>query len=417
MGFTFLHIADVHLDTPFQTKKKELRFFLREAIRATFQAAVDLALSKGVDAVLIAGDLFDNNTLSFATERFILEQMQKLNEAHIAVFYAPGNHDPSRSMNRLGSMKWPENVKIFHKRIPVTYPVYNREGHIVAVVSGAGHEHNREGENLVKRFPQAQDKGIPHVGLVHALVTGATGEEEHERYAPCTMDDLLDKGYIYWALGHIHSKAELSHTPLVVYPGNIVGRHFREQGLKGAYLVEIDDTGEVRSTFHSLAPVRWILFSIKDISKAETLEDLQETMYGSIIQQLEGEKDAGEVLARISLEGPSPLYRELRSEENVDTLKEDLSIELGFRHLEIVVSQVTRPVIPDDYKGQPHVLGTALDILEMAKTDPDLLLELKPERLGGCSSLDSEETIDYLKGLLEGLDYEVVARLLEEGVL
>ena len=80
MGFRFLHLADVHLDTPFQSKDKQLRIYLRESIRKAFQKAVDIALSQRVNAVLIAGDLFDNETLSFATERVILEQMAWLKD-------------------------------------------------------------------------------------------------------------------------------------------------------------------------------------------------------------------------------------------------------------------------------------------------------------------------------------------------
>lgn len=90
MGFRFLHLADVHLDTPFQSKDKQLRIYLRESIRKAFQKAVDIALSQRVNAVLIAGDLFDNETLSFATERFILEQMARLKDGKVMVFYAPG---------------------------------------------------------------------------------------------------------------------------------------------------------------------------------------------------------------------------------------------------------------------------------------------------------------------------------------
>lgn len=55
MAFRFLHLADVHLDTPFQSKDRQLRVFLRDSIRKAFQKAVDLALSQRVNAVLIAG--------------------------------------------------------------------------------------------------------------------------------------------------------------------------------------------------------------------------------------------------------------------------------------------------------------------------------------------------------------------------
>ena len=247
MGFRFLHLADVHLDTPFQSKDKQLRIYLRESIRKAFQKAVDIALSQRVNAVLIAGDLFDNETLSFATERFILEQMARLKDGKVMVFYAPGNHDPAGAAYRRSTVQWPENVKVFSSGEPEVCPVYDDQGRLLAYVAGVGHETQQERTNLVKSFPDPGHDNVPYIGLAHVWVMGSRGEAEHDRYAPCTFEDLLAKNYAYWALGHIHTRARLCDRPLVVYPGNLVGRHFKEEGLKGAYLVEIDDTGETKA--------------------------------------------------------------------------------------------------------------------------------------------------------------------------
>ncbi len=74
----FLHVADVHLDTSFAGRSEAVRRRLREASREAFRRAVDVALQEEVDAVLIAGDLFDGDRLSFETERFLLEQVGRL---------------------------------------------------------------------------------------------------------------------------------------------------------------------------------------------------------------------------------------------------------------------------------------------------------------------------------------------------
>jgi DNA repair exonuclease SbcCD nuclease subunit len=83
---------------------------LRDASRLAFQRLADLALAERVDAVLIAGDLFDDERLSFQTERFILEQLARLNEVGIPVVYATGNHDPGREGLRSSDLCWPSNV-------------------------------------------------------------------------------------------------------------------------------------------------------------------------------------------------------------------------------------------------------------------------------------------------------------------
>jgi len=414
MAFRFLHLADVHLDTPFQSKDRQLRVFLRDSIRKAFQKAVDLALSQRVNAVLIAGDLFDNDTLSFATERFISEQMKRLMDGDIMVFYAPGNHDPAGDVYRRSRIQWPDNVKVFSSREPEVCPVYDDRGRLVAYIAGVGHETQREGANLVQKFPCPGDENVPYVGLAHVWVMGSQGEADHDRYAPCTIDDLLGKGYAYWALGHIHTRAHLSEHPLVVYPGNLVGRHFREEGQKGAYLVEINDSGETKAEFYPLAPVCWSSFRVGDLSEAKSLADLQEHIRETVIDQMWGDQGSYDTIVRVFLEGPSPLYNELRDEDNIGDLEEYLLVSLGFRYVEVITEEVTRPVIPDKYKGQPHILGAALDILEKAKVEDDVLMNLKPERLAGCTARDSGEILSYLRDLLEGMEYDVAARLLEE---
>jgi DNA repair exonuclease SbcCD nuclease subunit len=69
----------------------------------------------------------------------------------------------------------------------------------------------------------------------------------HANYAPCTLDELVNKGYDYWALGHVHQKCILHERPHVVFAGNLQARSIRETGPKEACLVTVDG-GEVTDT-------------------------------------------------------------------------------------------------------------------------------------------------------------------------
>jgi hypothetical protein len=77
-----------------------------------------------------------------------------------------------------------------------------------------------------------------NIGILH---TSLDGREGHDRYAPCTVNQLLGKGYDYWALGHVH-KREIVHdaAPVILFPGNLQGRHIREEGPKGCMLVSVE---------------------------------------------------------------------------------------------------------------------------------------------------------------------------------
>ena len=80
--------------------------------------------------------------------------------------------------------------------------------------------------------------GLINIGLLH---TSADGRPGHERYAPCTVDSLVNRGFDYFALGHVHEREVLSADPPVVFCGALQGRGLHEAGRKGATLIDFDD--------------------------------------------------------------------------------------------------------------------------------------------------------------------------------
>src|SRR5690625_5024236 len=112
------------------------------------------------------------------------------------------------------------------------------------------------------------------------------GDKRHDSYAPFTINDLLTKNIDYWALGHIHQRSVLKENPSIVYPGNIQGRHRKEEGLKGCYWVEMTK----HKTKLSFIPLQTIEFdTVKiDLKTGETPYTLEE----SIQQKLHSHKKA-----------------------------------------------------------------------------------------------------------------------------
>lgn len=410
MNFKFLHIADVHLDTPFKNKDLHLRSYLRESIRKAFESCIDIALYEKVHAVLIAGDLFDQHTFSFATEKFLIEQAKRLNEAKIKMFYAHGNHDPYTVIHR--KIAWPENVRIFGTGRPEKCAVTDMDGRTIAIVCGAGHESEREYRNLAQEFPGSEG-GIPHIGLIHTMVHGAAGYGEHDVYAPCTLEDLRGRGYAYWALGHIHKQSIIADDPLTVYPGNLMGRNFSEDGPKGAYLVEISSDGKACVEFEEVAPVNWVTFTVDGISDCSDIGSLEDRIQASVIRQLEKYNNTRQLVPRIVLKGPCPLMEELQKEEEIETLVEVLKGRLSFNFLEVYANEVVRSIEPDKYRNGPHVLGTVLSIYDRLNLDDEFLLNLMgSDKLAGiAASASCEDKVKYLRSLLCGLDYEITDRI------
>lgn len=412
----FVHIADVHLDTPFAGRSETLRKRLREATRESFRRAVDLALDEEAHALLVAGDLFDGQRLSFATERFLLEELARLDEGGIRVIYATGNHDPGDASGRVRALEWPGNVVLVDDPEPRRVPVQGRSGEPVGFVTAAGHATDREDRDLASRFPRPPGP-LPEVALLHAQVLESRGSGRHDRYAPTTLETLREAGYDYWALGHVHERQALSEEPPVHYPGNPQGRTPRERGARGALVVDVEAGGRARVRFRPLDSVRWAHLRVRGLEEARGLDGIEAAIREAWSRHREeaGAAPGMEWAVRLSLQGPAPLWRELRDEENRDSLRREMEGSLGVLFLELRTRGVHPVVEPSEHRDRPDVVGEALRLLEAVASgegSPDPLGDVElagPPRGGG-----DEERASYVRRLLSGAEGELLARLLPD---
>jgi exonuclease SbcD len=140
------------------------------------------------------------------------------------------------------------------------------------------------------------------------LHTSLSGRPGHDTYAPTTIDALSDKGYDYFALGHVHAReVVLEAGPRIVFPGNLQGRHAKEIGSKGCDLVTIEG-GVITAAEHvSLEVVRWHrlemdVTGIESVSSLATFFVLEALKIGGVA------RDKLHAI-RVYLQGSSPLHR------------------------------------------------------------------------------------------------------------
>ena len=412
-----VHAADIHLDTPFRRHDAALRQRLQQAGREAFSALVDLTLEERADALLIAGDLFDNEWLTIATERVLTSELSRLTDAGVTVVYATGNHDPGRTNYRAAHIDWPSaNFHLHSSRTPRRIPI-NRGDERVGWVVAAGHQTTHEATNLASTFPPAPGPQ-PAVALLHADVGGAQGAPDDEAgntYAPAALSDL-DPSYAYWALGHIHKRQKLREDSPAWYPGNLQGRDFGETGAKGALVVDLSPHEPPQVRFHPLAPVRWERLAVRDLDEARAIGDIHNAVRAKVDALREaddallGEK---EWILRVELSGPCPLAALLRQDEERDGLAEYLCESLDALDVEVRDAGLVPPIDLSRHAGQRHVLGEALELIEQAGRDDGLLSRLAPSELAlGDEQAEEEERLEYLRGLLDGLNAAAAERLL-----
>ncbi len=103
MAYRFVHAADIHLDSPLKSlalRDPDLAALIGDATRQAFVRIVDLCLDERVDALLLAGDLYDGDQTSMKTARFLAEQLRRLDAAGIRTFVIRGNHDALSKITR-----------------------------------------------------------------------------------------------------------------------------------------------------------------------------------------------------------------------------------------------------------------------------------------------------------------------------
>lgn len=407
----FLHLADVHLDTPFAGRAARVRSRLREAVREALGRAVDVAIGEEVDAVLIAGDLFDSDTFSFETERFLVAQFRRLVDARITVVYATGNHDPGADPGRRGAIEWPQGVFVADGPDPVRVQVHDRGGRLAGWVTAIGHASARETSDLSRHFPRP-DGMFPEVALLHAQVRTSLGAAEHDRYAPTTIETLLSKPYDYWALGHVHRRQEVHAEPAIFYSGNLQGRTPAEQGPRGGLLVDLAAGRTPQVVFRSFAPVRWETLEVTGLDTVDTLDGLIRTVrrrWGAWLDDEAGSR--AEWMVRIRLVGGSALWKLLRDPAERETLEAELTGELDVLDVAVDAEGIHAPVDPDDYRGRDDALGWALRHLAGLRAG-EALDETLVQGLQGWD--ETVESLDeYLERILEGADADLVVRMVK----
>lgn len=300
--FKFLHAADIHLDSPLKGLEKYEGApveEIREAARKAFSRLIDLAIDQRVAFVLIAGDLYDGDWKHINTGLFFVAQVSRLHRAGIPLYLIAGNHDAANRMTK--SLNLPPNVIVFRSDAAHTETIEP----LLVAIHGQSFATPSVTEDLSIGYPPPLP-GYLNIGLLH---TCASGREGHERYAPCSIDALKRSGYDYWALGHIHQREILCESPIIAFSGNIQGRHIRETGAKGVFLVTVENERISKVEFQSVDVLRWVLVSV-DATGVETESDMMHRIRLALEQAIR--LHHGMTLAiRVEVAGKTPLHDSL----------------------------------------------------------------------------------------------------------
>ena len=219
-----IHCSDVHLDSKMERNLTAAQARERSAeICATFGRMVKFAVKNQVEAVLIAGDLFDTSRVSAQTADFVLDTIRSAE--HVDFLYLRGNHDESRDV--FADRELPANFRTFGNG----WTSY-RYGNVVIT----GLEPDRE--NCECMYDSlALNSEDTNMVMLHGQASSSPGQGQ------IALPLLKNKHIHYLALGHIHSfrLQQLDLDGVWCYCGCLEGRGFDERGEKGFVLLDAAD--------------------------------------------------------------------------------------------------------------------------------------------------------------------------------
>ena len=269
----FLHTSDLHIG------KKLFELSMLEEQKHALEQIYDIALSEKVDAVIIAGDVYDRAVPPTEAVCVLDDFLTNLAEAEIPVIMISGNHDcgervafADRILERQGlyiagdyngqlkdvvlADEW---GKVHFICMPFVKPALAE-----AQTSAQAVEKMLSGVPMLVSCVEGLAVLDRYVLVTHYFVTGEQGEEPQLSDSETAvnvggLDNVpasLFQNFSYVALGHIH-KPQCIGQGNVYYSGSPVKYSFSEAlQEKGVNLVDIDGQGAVKVQRKLLTPVR-----------------------------------------------------------------------------------------------------------------------------------------------------------------
>ena len=222
-----IHTGDLHLDSAFTALSNEEAKLRRASLRDVFSKIIDIANAESVDALILAGDIFDGYPIRPETESSFLRDLKR---AKCRVFITPGNHDPFTPSSPYATLTFPENVHIFTSNELTSVELSEASLRLY----GAAYTSERYDERILDGF-KVPDDDFANILILHSNLNA-------DGYSPVTSAEIGASGADYVALAHVHKPTEVesSGDTRFAYCGCPESRDFGECYDTAIYIGEVE---------------------------------------------------------------------------------------------------------------------------------------------------------------------------------
>jgi DNA repair protein SbcD/Mre11 len=346
----FLQVSDLHLGRPFGWLAADRRADRRADQRKALERLVKEAIERGAHAILIPGDLFDQEGVDAETMAFALHAFRVTGCPPVLI--APGNHDPwsesshnwSPRLLKARGVTWPDHVKLFTTPYWSTIKLDSLPGvrfwGRCFTSNGANSERPLAAASL-REIGTADPSGFD-IALFHGSREGQTPPGQLVT-APFSDAEAQAAPFAYSAVGHYHagsrlgSSGEKSGGVKLAYAGSAVAIDTTELGHHGALDVRVEYGFRqpfVEIEFVELDP-RNVYDVTCDLSGAASAEEIDRRVKKALDDAGVLEKDIatlrlkGRLVKGVRYAGPGPELRQRAFHLRLDlrTVRPDYDLE------------------------------------------------------------------------------------------
>lgn len=270
----FVHIADLHFDTPFTSLKSNEYMIEKRKLeqRDALKKVINYIKENNIDYLFIAGDLYENEYVKKSTIDYIDSLFKEI--PNTKIFITPGNHDPNIKGGIYDTYEFSENVKVFKNNYIEKYEDENIE------LYGFGFKDFYMNKSEVENFKLIKNDKL-QILMMHSDLNGIDDSNGYS-YNPISELNLKSKDFDYIALGHIH-KTNFNENNRIIYPGSLVSLGFDELGAHG--MVVGDFHGKyIKLKFEKVDYREFVELDV-DISNMSSQNDLIEELTNLYIEK------------------------------------------------------------------------------------------------------------------------------------
>ena len=230
----FVHMSDMHFGNTFSSLQLKNNFIQKRILaqKQAFEKTIDYIKQNNIEHFFICGDLYEQNSFVENNGLPIIEYCnKKFNEiSKTKIWISPGNHDPYIKNSYYQTYSWANNVTIFKDKIEC---YQTPEVDFYGFGFNSFYVRNSHIDEI-----KLTDKNKINILITHADLDASKNTEK--TFNPISSKKLMEIGFDYVALGHIH-KSNFSNNSRLIYAGSTIG-----MGFEGII------TGEISKNYYNI---------------------------------------------------------------------------------------------------------------------------------------------------------------------